>query len=441
MWVAVMGETAALGRARGHRARAVLSVKLVLACVAGLLAVALSSPSGPASARASDKAPGARQGHHAHRWMPPRGAAFNIPWGNEGERTHLMRRIVTAVRHTRRGETIRFAMYSFDRQTMADALIAAHRRGVHVQMVVNDNWTSAATNRLKRALGTNPRRRHFVVICHQSCRGGHGNVHLKVYSFTRAGGARHVLMTGSTNITRRAVDLQWNDLYTLYGDRKLFSTWVTYFNQLSRDRPVHPRRIEYTSRPWTASFTRTAVEPPARTVMRSNTGTRDPVLRHLRHVTCRARSGTGVHGRTVLRIMMYAWYGQRGTRIADRVAYLARHGCDVRAILNVASGTVRRLLSRAGIPMRSAAWDYTLEHKPNIYSHLKVYAVNGTYHGRPTRTVWTGSENWSPIGFINDEITLQVNKGRAERRYMRFFRWMWNGRSTHAMGLHPTSGP
>lgn len=416
-----------------------LSVQLVLACVAGLLALGLSSPSGSARATAAD--PGVLRARAAHRWMPPRGAAFNVPWGNEVERTRLMRRIVTAVRHTRRGETIRFAMYSFDRQTMADALIAAHRRGVHVQLVVNDNWTSAATNRLKRVLGTNHRRRHFVVICHQSCRGGHGNAHLKVYSFTRAGGARHVFMTGSTNITRRAVSLQWNDLYTLYGDRKLFSTWVTYFNQLSRDRRIKPRRIQYTSRPWTATFTRTAEEPEARTVARANSKSHDPVLRHLRDVTCRARRGTGVHGRTVLRIMMYAWYGQRGTRIAKRVAYLQRHGCDVRAILNVASGTVRGVLRRAGVLMRSAAWDYTLEHKPNIYSHLKVYTVNGTYRDRPTRTVWTGSENWSPIGFINDEITLQVNKGPVYRRYARFFRWMWNGRSTHAVGLHPTDGP
>ena len=136
----------------------------------------------------------------------------------------------------------KFFLFSLLALAFACTLAApAHARGVDVQMVVNDNGTSKWTAELRRALGHNVHKDNFVFICHQSCRGGAGNLHLKVYSFDKTGGARDVIMTGSTNLTDRAVHLQWNDLFTIVGDEGLFDTWLQVFNQLKKDKAVADR--------------------------------------------------------------------------------------------------------------------------------------------------------------------------------------------------------
>jgi phosphatidylserine/phosphatidylglycerophosphate/cardiolipin synthase-like enzyme len=379
------------------------------------------------------------------RWMPPRGAVFNVPYGDQEAKTRIMSRIRDAVRHTRSGQTIRFAMYSFDRPTMADALIAAHRRGVHVQMVLNDNWTSRATKRLRRVLGTNRHKRHFAVICHQSCRGGPGNLHTKVYSFTKTGGAEDVIMTGSANITDRGVNLQWNDLYTLVNKSKLFDVWRKVFNQIKNDEPVRPRWIYFKSDTISATFykeneTESSTQETSTTTARLPSADEDPVPKRLKAIRCDAMKGSGINGHTVVRIIMFGWQDERGKRLARRVAEMRRHGCNIRVIQSVPGAGVRHILTQAQVPQRSADWNYTAEG-PNYYNHQKLLMVNGTFRKKPTRTVWTGSENWSTMSFRNDEITLQINNPRAYRRYVDRFNFMWNGPSTHRMGAKPLCGP
>ncbi|CAN5686379.1 hypothetical protein BH10ACT10_BH10ACT10_19130 [soil metagenome] len=50
----------------------------------------------------------------------------------------------------RRGSTIKVAAYSNDRKHIADALIRANARGVHVQVLLNDNFTSRQTRHINR---------------------------------------------------------------------------------------------------------------------------------------------------------------------------------------------------------------------------------------------------------------------------------------------------
>ena len=382
--------------------------------------------------------------------MPHLGADFNNPVGRPQARTLLVKRVLAAIRHTRKGETIRFAMYSFDRRDVADALLKAHRRGVHVQMIVNDNWTSASTKRLRKVLGRNADKKHFVVICEGSCRGGPGNLHLKVYSFTKTGAAENVIITGSANLTDRAVSLQWNDLFTVAGNQEFFDTFVQVFNQLKRDKKVKPRWVYYTSNSMDATFYRdsdgstsgrssqgeTRSEPAAR----FPTQAEDPVMQRLKAVRCKAKPGSGVKGRTVVRIMMYAWQNERGKYLARRVADMKRRGCDVKVILSVPGGGVVRALRAANVPMKSADYQFNAEGKVNFYSHLKVLAVNGTYHRKPTRTVWTGSENWSKMSFRNDELIMQINKRKAFRDYADHFNYLWKN-GTHPVGEQPTGKP
>lgn len=379
--------------------------------------------------------------------MPPQGAAFNDPAGTRDQRVVLMRRVIGSINHTPRGEYIRIAAYSFDLKPVADALIDAHRRGVHVQIVLNDNWTSGQTMRLRRVLGRNPNRRHFVRICEGSCRGGPGNLHLKVYAFTRTGGARNVVMTGSANMTERAVKWQWNDMVTLVGVKGLHDTFVKIFNQLKYDKIVRPRWVTYSDGGnVSAQFYRTSTSgSESTTTSRLPTADEDPVLKRLKAINCDAVAGSGIDGKSVIRIMMYGWQGTRGQYLADRVVQMHRRGCNIKVLTSVAGGGVIKRLNEGKVPVLSMDYDYivdetTGEEKVNYYSHLKAMTLNGTYQGKPVKMTWTGSENWSSMSFRNDEIILAVNRLSMYVRYRDEFNFLWKTYG-HRVGFHPDGPP
>jgi hypothetical protein len=431
--------------------------KLLMCTVVGLVLCAGASVPGTASATTGGTGPRPGSGPHV-TWKPPGGVAFNYPVGSPAARTVLVRRVIAAIDHTPGGETIRMAAYSFDRRDVMNAFLRARHRGVHVQIVLNDNWTSPQTMHLRRVLGHNRKHRSFVIICKGSCRGGPGNLHMKVYTFSRTGAAKNVVITGSANMTDRAVSLQWNDLYTMRGERVLYDTFVHVFNQLKRDRPVSPRWVTFHDGNIGGQFYKTADGTKA-TTSGSSVSTRtfsesklpgpvdDPVLQRLKRVRCTAVPGAGVNGHTVIRITMYGWNGARGKWLANQVADLKRRGCDVKVILGVPGGGIVKILHAAKIPLKSSDYNYLNEGTiddpvwvVNFYSHLKALAINGTLAGHPVHSVWTGSENWSSMSFRNDEIILRIDSARTYRTYAAWFDFMWN-HGTHKFGIKPAGKP
>ena len=174
----------------------------------------------------------------AAAYTPGSGALFNNARGNLEAKDRILTHIVKTIESTPRNSEIRIAAYSNDRPDVVEALIRAHQRGVDVQVVLNDNWTSGATRRLVRVLGRDTNRRSFVAICAGSCRGGFGNQHMKFYLFSKAGQARDVVMVGSANLTGYGARVQWNDLYTTSNAPELRDLYTKVFEQLVRDRRV-----------------------------------------------------------------------------------------------------------------------------------------------------------------------------------------------------------
>ena len=408
-----------------------------------------------AVATAAAPAPAAKK----KRWRPAPGAAFNNPLGRLGERAKLMTRIVAAINHTRKGEYIRIAAYSFDRQSVLEALLRAHRRGVRIQMLLNDNWTSKQTLRLQRVLGKKAGRKSFVRICKGSCRGGPGNLHLKVYSFSKTGAANNVVMTGSHNMTDRAVRLQWNDLYTINGNRKIFNTFKKVFNQMKWDKRVSPRWVYFSSGDFAGQYYKTQAGATKADVVSEADITdvaaakipgpdKDPVMKRLKEIRCKALPGTGKKGRTVVRILMYGWNQERGKWLAEQVRDLKRRKCNIAIIGSAMGGGVLKILKQRKIAVRSADWDYPpvnpndpkAVRRANFYSHLKILAVNGNMGGKRVKKVWTGSENWSGISFLNDELILEIDRARVYRKYVGHFTFIWR-RATHSFATKPLRMP
>ncbi|MGN6129655.1 MAG: phospholipase D-like domain-containing protein, partial [Nocardioidaceae bacterium] len=260
---------------------------------------------------------GLTAGSAAAAYAPKPGPLFNNPRGDRAAKNRILSHVVSSINHTPRHGTIRIAAYSFDRPDIADALIAAHKRDVDVQMVLNDNWTSKQTLRLRRVLGEDPNRRSFVVICRASCRGGAGNQHMKFYLFSQVGTAKDVSMIGSANLTGYGALMQWNDLFTIVNNYAVRNLYSRIFEQLVRDhrvaKPYLVRRV--------GGYEHRFYPHP------NTTEATDPVMRRFNHVSCRATGGTGRNGHTMIRIIMYGWNTPRGVYLAQKVADLAH---DVR---------------------------------------------------------------------------------------------------------------
>lgn len=396
-------------------------------------------------------------------WRPRLGVVFNNPLGTQDQARAIVSRVIQAIRHTPRGATIRIAVYSFDRGDVAYWLRKAKARGVNVQIAVNGAVMSDTARKLQRLLGKKPYRPSFLVACAGACRraGSGGNLHSKVFSFSRTGGARDLVIVSSGNLTSKAVHRQWNDSFAVANDTGLWDAWVRMFNQIKLQRQYGSRVISYTSTSgvYAASFSKVTARPVTTTTTTTTTAPRsarytaatDPVVQRLKKVGCTAPAGYGSQGRTVIRITMYAMFKIRGETLAYQLARLKRAGCKIMMIMSVPGGKTYRILKQAGIPVRSADWvfnerDPAVEdgiggYGPSFYSHYKVMALSGTFAGRPTKTVWTGSENWGALSFANEEVVLRINHPTTYGVYFNQFNRMWSGRATHRMGLEPTYGP
>ena len=82
-------------------------------------------------------------------YMPATGATFNNPLGSRSQQTVLMDQIIAAVNNVPSGSIIRVVAYSFDYQPVADALIAAKKRGAQVRLLIDSHASTAQIKQLR----------------------------------------------------------------------------------------------------------------------------------------------------------------------------------------------------------------------------------------------------------------------------------------------------
>ncbi len=183
----------------------------------------------------------------ASAYRPEDGAIFNNPWGASPAKDRLLTKLASTINAARPGSTVRIAAYSNDRKDITDALIAAHKRGVHVQVLLNGNWTSRQTTRMQRRARDRgeqeelpadlppvvPRRRRATCTRSSS-------------SSPTSARRSHVVMFGSVNLTGFGAKTQWNDLFTTTDRRYLHNVLRGVFKEMKRDKPV---KRPYLNRP------------------------------------------------------------------------------------------------------------------------------------------------------------------------------------------------
>jgi phosphatidylserine/phosphatidylglycerophosphate/cardiolipin synthase-like enzyme len=390
---------------------------------------------------------------------PPTGARFNNPYGSTAQRRALVDQVITAINaspgYVRRNpftrqvmpcpgnpkyfpSEIKIAVYSIADKRFAKALVAAQQRCVSVQVLMNSHLTvvtSPSWRSIFRHLGRRGadyrHQRSFARRCSHGCLGT-AVLHSKMFLFSRPGRMRYTVMVGSTNMARNATKIQFNDLYTVNGNRQMYAQYRSVFEAMARDRTVRrdaPPRV-YTAGPYTSTFY---------PYFHANRRT-DRTMQALRSIRCSgADGGAGIGGRTVVYIAMHSWFGTRGRYLAGRVRQMYDRGCYVRILYSFMGGSIYSRLTY-GTGRRMVARRVLFPGPRGVvaskYSHMKMFAASGNVAGdRSSWVVWTGSNNFSDKGPHADEVTLRIPLRSAYQAYVHHWKYMKHRRSSRYWAL------
>lgn len=340
-------------------------------------------------------------------YTPSSGVLFNDPTGSKADQLRITRHIERSIDGAPGGSTIRIAQYSFDIESAAKKLVAAHRRGVHIQMIVDqhDQKVTKQTMTLIELLGSNPKKKSFLVRCGASCMSNRAStMHAKFYLFSAVGSAEHVSMVGSANITHTNSKGSWNDMQTFVGDATLYTSLKRYFDDMAPDDNDRHYYRTTTSGPVTLYFFPRAEKH------------RVLLLEALDGVSCsRPAAGYGRGGRTLVQVTMYSWRVPR-MDIAKKLWRLHDAGCEVQIILNRSRTdlAVKQVLARRsakhGVMDLYDAWvDRNGNDVADRYMHQKGITISGAWNGRKdAKVVYSGSQNLAPLSTTdNNELVLR----------------------------------
>ena len=398
-------------------------------------------------------APSEKKKPKKKRYKVQTGPVFNNPRAGTAGKFRIEREVLEVLRHTLKGETVRIALYSFDRIPVAQAILAAHRRGVHIQMLLNDHWENRAMKMVRAALGTNVWKKSFIYKCKSSCRGPVApdrNLHTKFYTFTKAGKSEDVLLVGSANFTRNAAAHQWNDLYFMSGNEVLFDQFVDVFKDMKKDYRKRQKPMYFCATPKAGQCDDSVDKYTNWVFPKRSTRQDDVVLTMLDKIQCLTPDGNGGQTRTKLALNMHSMRGARGDYLAEAIRRKFADGCDFRVSYGLIGYRTKKILgaptARGRIPLRSSGFDYNTEDNFDLnndgdedlildrYSHQKYFVIQGNYNGIPNYSmVLTGSSNWASLGTAQDEVFFTIRGAVNAKRYLRNFNFMWRpGNSRNA---------
>jgi phosphatidylserine/phosphatidylglycerophosphate/cardiolipin synthase-like enzyme len=362
-------------------------------------------------------------------YTPKGGVLVNNPLGDRESRRRIINHLVRATNSVPGKQKIRIATWNFRSEELANALIAAHRRGVSVRVVIDrlnanpDNPNDTFT-RLTQGLKHDSKRpadmRSFTRRCVSSCRSAGGIAHTKFYLFTKAGKAKDVAMYGSFNGTDLASYNQWNDLFTIRDHPRIYGHFNKVFGQMIRDKKVAQPYLHYQDGRYTSYFY------PYRGAGTEN----DPLLQELSQIVCAgATDGTGTNGHTKIRIAQTSMHGDRGKAIAGRLRQMWQRGCDIKIVYAVFGNEVLSILrhtNRGPVPIQQIAQDFNLDGVYDRYLHMKTMAVSGVYRGDTSSNVtWNGSANWTSVALASDEVVMRIFDTKVRQTYSQWFDYLY----------------
>jgi phosphatidylserine/phosphatidylglycerophosphate/cardiolipin synthase-like enzyme len=325
------------------------------------------------------------------------GSIFNSPVGGAKKADLIAAQVGRLIAATPKGAAIDVAMYHFSSLDTATMLIAADRRKIGVHVVLDhESEPYAAAEKLRHALGSNPKKRSWVVMCAKGrgCVGPEFN-HNKFFLFSQTLGSRNVIVQTSANSTDGARNTQWNDALTIQ-DAGVYAGYRRYFDDLAHQRhnaDYHrvirsgPYRLDFF--PWKSG---------------------DPISQALDKVSC--AGGTRIR----LSLGHFTW-----GPIARRLWKLDDAGCRVQIVFDIVGPTAIEDLAKDGGHHGGPELEYLTE-SGSTYAHSKYLLIDGGYERRPQKVVLTGSNNYTTVGLHgHDEAMITVADPALEAQYVANF--------------------
>jgi phosphatidylserine/phosphatidylglycerophosphate/cardiolipin synthase-like enzyme len=350
-----------------------------------------------------------------------REAFFAVPLADGTKDGSLETKVIELIDAAPPGTRIRIAMFRWRRISVSNALIAASQRGVQIQLVLDrqanevEDTTGVtappggeAEDTLEDDAEADPtttwRSTGVLAPAVQAlvdnlpagsvtfCTRGHGSCigkqinHNKFYMFSSTGGANHVVVQSSANLTTH---LLHNNLVISRNDPALYSAYFSYFADLK----AHKENLDY-YRSEAGDHTIAYFFPRAEG---------DTIVNVLDRVKCTNNSK--------VRVTM-AFFTSGRTSIADKLVSLKHAGCDVAVNMRkVGKGSDAAIIDllRSG---KVSVGLYPDGAGSNIHSKYLLidsqYETNGAYERR--KLVWTGSHNYNTNALRdNDETVLRVD--------------------------------
>jgi len=376
------------------------------------------------------------------------GPVFNDPLGTPAQQKAIFTQLVQLIDATPAGAQIRGAMLEFNDQEVADALLAAHRRGVDVRIIVDDStyvngdgveYPNAPYQSLKAGLGTNDSARSWIVVCDDRFEDADGvddvqrgclavappqpaYNHNKFFVFSRVGpfddGTSYskVVFQTSSNLSPWYKVESFNDAVT-FTDNAVYDGYAAYHSRLRIGRTlVRGNNFAYASTP-TGSPQRAFFFPRGDTSY-YNPAT-DNIVSALNELRCAYTGTDGLRHQTDIRIVMHSFFGSR-VQVVQKLAQLRANGCWIDVLYAETDSAITTRLTAAGIQHRRCR----IPNGPGIdvRPHNKEILIDGDYNGDLTPRVYTGSANLTGSSLRSaDETIVRIANASYHARYLSTF--------------------
>lgn len=380
-------------------------------------------------------------------------AIFNDPGGSASAQSAIVDKVVELIDAAPAGSRVRMSMFYADDVRIPNALIAAHQRGVNVQVIFSYKETGETLwSSLTGALGTDRSKASYAITCPEN-RGCVGNRklstvysinHNKFFLFSSTEGASDVVVQSSANLHNgRDGTKGWNNALILPGNAGIYNAYSGYFDDLAT--MTTNNNYYDTGRPPVASGDAKIHFFPRQESSGANVyrdPTEDTIETVLDHISCfgNTKVGTADNHRTVIRVNTHIF---SRPYLATKLAALDAAGCYVEVVENFAAGdtglaheSLSDLLKKTSSAYNGVVVGYYCS-SDSVWTHSKYLAVDGKYYGVPDRRlVWTGSANLSTNSLRqSDETILQLEDPTIAEAYRANFHDVLTA-ATH----HPANG-
>lgn len=355
------------------------------------------------------------------------GSIINNPLGSNAARYSILNKIDAAVKHARRGSTIKIMSWNFMSDQGVKSLLAAQRRHVKIRLIMSASNMSedvpnpyfrrlrAGLNKGNKEMHLKPSRKSHAKMCKLSCRGKSGAAHAKFYLFSQTGTSHDVLMEGSANYTAAAANNQWNDIHTFVGQPKWYDFAEKIFDQMWLDKPakVQFRRLAGDSITMAFGPETSGFSP-----------TKDPWISLLSKVRCTHAVDGNANHHTVIRLAPDVIRGKRGMQVAQMLKALWNNYCDIHIGYTILGHDIYKYLTadtgRGPVPIEHLVQDSDHDGQFDNYFHLKVMTINGVVgDNKNAHVMINGSSNLSGYSKVSDENMAIFWRKNMVKKYQR----------------------